>query len=159
MEAPTASMIRGWLDSAGVPYRHVTHGPTRTSEESAAARGEPLEVGAKAMLIKVDDWFALFVLSAALKVDSGAIRRHHGAKSVRFAKPEELLEQTGLGPGAVPPFGRPILPLDLYVDAGVPDLPRLAFNAASLTDSLVVATADYLRVANPAAIYEFGARG
>ncbi len=155
---PTPQDIRTWLDAAGVPYRRVTHGPTRTSEESAAARGEPLEVGAKAMLLKVDDTFALFVLSAALKVDSGVIRKRHGAKSIRFAKPDELLEQTGLVPGSVPPFGRPVLPLDLYVDAGVPDLPRVAFNAASLTESLVIATADYLRVAQPAAVYRFGAR-
>lgn len=69
-----------------------------------------------------------------------------------------MLEQTGLVPGSVPPFGRPILPLDLYVDAGVPDLPRVAFNAASLIDSLVLATADYLRVAQPAAVYAFGVR-
>ncbi len=140
-------------------YRRVTHGPTRTSEESAVARGEPLEVGAKAMVVKIDAGFALYVLSAARRVDSAAIRKRHGAKSVRFASPQELLEQTGLVPGSVPPFGRPILPLDLYVDAGVPDLPRVAFNAASLTESLVLATEDYLQVAQPREVYAFAATG
>lgn len=159
MESPTPAVIRNWLDAAGVPCRHMTHGPTRTSEESAAARGEPLEVGAKAMLIKHGEVFSLFVLSAALRIDSGAIKRRHGVKSVRFASAEELLQLTGLVPGSVPPFGRPILPFDLYLDSAVADLPRVAFNAASLTDSLVLATPDYVRAAAPAAVYPFAARG
>jgi prolyl-tRNA editing enzyme YbaK/EbsC (Cys-tRNA(Pro) deacylase) len=143
------------LDAAGVAYRHVVHGPTRTSEESAAARGEPIEVGAKAMVLKVGDAFGLFVLSAARKLDSGAIKKRIGVKSVRFATPEELLELTGLVPGSVPPFGRPVLPFDLNLESGVAALPKVAFNAGSLTESLVLATPDYLKVAKPVATFGF----
>lgn len=157
MEPITPASLRQYLDAAGVTYRHLTHGPTRTSEESAAARGEPLEVGAKALLLKVDGGFAVHVLSAARKLDSGAVKRHHGAKSVRFATPEELLSMTGLVPGSVPPFGRPLLPLDLYVDAAIGALPRVAFNAASLTESIIMSAKDYLRVAQPTGTFGFAA--
>lgn len=153
--SPTPASIRAHLDALAIPYRHVTHGPTHTSEESAAARGEPLELGAKALLIKLDDTFALFVLSAARKLDSPAVKKRHGSKSARFASREELLELTGLVPGSVPPFGPPILPFDLYVDAAVPALPRVAFNCGALTESLIMATPDYLRAADPKAIYPF----
>jgi prolyl-tRNA editing enzyme YbaK/EbsC (Cys-tRNA(Pro) deacylase) len=137
------------LDDAGVTYRTLAHEPTHTSEESARVRGEPLEVGGKALLIKLDDTFKLFVLSASRKLDSGALRRHFGAKKSRFASADELLELTGLVPGSVPPFGRPILPFDLYVDTSITANERIAFNAGTLTHSVIMQTVDYLRLAQP----------
>jgi len=139
--------LREWLDDEGVLYRFLEHGPTRTSEESAAARGEPLEIGAKALLLKADGVFVLLVLSAARRLDSKALARHLGARKTRFATPEELLEHTGLPPGAVPPFGRPIFDLPLYIDRSITLNERTAFNAGSLTASIVMPTVDYLRLA------------
>lgn len=148
--------IREWLTSEGVQFREVHHEPTRTSEDSARARGEELRVGGKALLIRVDEIFRLFVLSADRKLDSGAIRQHFGAKKTRFAKPEELAELTGLVPGSVPPFGQPILPFPLYIDPSVLENERIAFNAGSLTDSIVMPIADYCRVAG-AEVFRFAA--
>jgi len=141
--------IRIWLTRESVTFREVHHEPTRTSEESARARGEDIRVGGKALLIKVDSDFRLFILSAARKLDSGAIKSHFHAKKTRFASPEELLELTGLVPGSVPPFGAPILPLPLFVDPSVFDNDRIAFNAGSLTDSIILNIADYRRIAAP----------
>ncbi|MCC6156435.1 MAG: hypothetical protein IT350_00155 [Deltaproteobacteria bacterium] len=139
--------LRTWLAGLNVPVREVHHEPTRTSEESARVRGEELRVGGKAIVLKVDDVFALFVFSAERRLDSGAVRRELGARRTRFATPEELAEMTGLVPGAVPPFGRPILPFDLYIDPSIPRNDRIAFNAGSLTDSMILPMEDYLRVA------------
>jgi prolyl-tRNA editing enzyme YbaK/EbsC (Cys-tRNA(Pro) deacylase) len=141
--------IRAWLSNENVSFREAHHEPTRTSEESARARGEEMRVGGKALLIKVDDTFRLFVLSADRKLDSAAIKRHFGAKRTRFATPEELMEMTGLVPGSVPPFGTPILPFPLYTDPSVFENDRVAFNAGSLTDSMVIPIADYRRLALP----------
>src|SRR5665213_963950 len=113
---PMANAIREWLLREGVVFREVHHAPTRTSEESALARGEQLRIGGKALLIKVDAEFRLFVLSADRKLDSAAIRAHFQAKKTRFASPQELLQLTCLVPGSVPPFGAPILPFPLYTD-------------------------------------------
>jgi Ala-tRNA(Pro) deacylase len=132
------------LKGANIPYQHLKHSPTHTSEESAEARGESLDIGAKAMLMKADDNYSLFVLSASKKIDSKKIKTLLHARSLRFATPEELLEQTSLVPGSVPPFGRPILPFDLYVDHSIESLSRVAFNAGSLSDSIIMSTSDYL---------------
>jgi prolyl-tRNA editing enzyme YbaK/EbsC (Cys-tRNA(Pro) deacylase) len=149
--------IRRHLAGLGCGFRQVHHPPTRTSEESAAARGEPLHIGGKALLLKgEDDVFRLFVLPADARLDSQAIRQELGLRKARFASPEELLEQTGLVPGSVPPFGRPILPFDLYVDRGIVDNDRIAFNAGSLTDSIILSTEDYLRAAKPQGVFDFG---
>ena len=135
------------LDGEGVSYRRISHEPTRTSEDSARARGEALETGGKALLLKCGDGFSIFVLSAALKLDSQAVKKRLGVKSLRFATAEELMELTGLVPGSVPPFGEPVLPFPLYIDESIEANERIAFNAGSLTDSLVLGTEDYLRVA------------
>ncbi len=155
MSASILDSIRQLLDEGGVRYREVHHGPTRTSEESARARGEDIRVGGKALLMKVGDAFRLFVLSAALRVDSAAIRRRFAERKTRFATADELRELTGLVPGSVPPFGRPILPFDLCVDESITHNERIAFNAGSLTDSIIVPVEDYLRIAQPK-IFRFG---
>src|SRR5579863_8772308 len=142
-------IIREWLKGESVAFREVHHEPTRTSEESARARGEDLRVGGKALLIKVDDVYRLFVLSADRKLNSAAVKRHFSARKTRFATPEELAALTGLVPGSVPPFGRPLLPFPLYADPSVFANDRIAFNAGSLTDSIVMQTSDYRRLAAP----------
>src|SRR6266700_1203333 len=129
--------IRAWLTVESVPFREAHHEPTRTSEDSARARGEEMRVGGKALLIKVDDTFRLFILSADRKLDSNAIRQYFKAKKTRFATPDELMQLTGLAPGSIPPFGQPIIALPLFADPSVFENERIAFNAGSLTDSIV----------------------
>jgi Ala-tRNA(Pro) deacylase len=135
--------------SRGLVFREVQHEPTFTSEQSAAARGEPVEIGGKALVVKVDEVFHLFVLSAARVVDANAIRKHLGARRSRFATREELEQLTGLVPGCVPPFGRPILDLDLYADEALLHNERIAFNAGSLTHSIIMRLQDWVTVARP----------
>jgi prolyl-tRNA editing enzyme YbaK/EbsC (Cys-tRNA(Pro) deacylase) len=140
--------VRDWLRSSGVGFLEKHHQPTFTSEESAKARGEPLRIGAKALVVKVDDVFQLFVLPADRKLDSAAVKRQFAAKKLRFADAAELLALTGLVPGSVPPLGSPILELPLIADLSLLENDKIAFNAGSLTDSIIMASADYERVAS-----------
>src|SRR5262245_47034661 len=150
MNGSVLDAIRFLLRNAGIEYREINHAPTYTSVESAAVRGEPLEVGAKAILLKTDEVFRLFVLPADCKLDSGAVKRELGVRKTRFATPEELLERTGLVPGSVPPFGPPVLPFELYADPTVGAAHgRVAFNAGSLTTSVVMSVDDWRRAAKP----------
>ena len=68
--ATVLESIRALLTREAVGFRELKHEATRTSEESALARGEPLEIGGKALLMKADDGYALFVISAARRIDS-----------------------------------------------------------------------------------------
>jgi prolyl-tRNA editing enzyme YbaK/EbsC (Cys-tRNA(Pro) deacylase) len=150
MSSEILQKIHNLLNAADVAYRELEHPPTRTSAESAAVRGEHMNTGAKALLLKTDEVFRLFVLPADRKLDSGAIRRHLGVKRSRFATPDELLEMTGLVPGSVPPFGEPILPFELYADNAIGVVSkRVAFNAGSLTHSITMAAADWEKIARP----------
>lgn len=150
MSSSILETIRQLLTTEAVPFREVEHPPTLTSEDSATARGEPLYVGAKALLVKADEHYVLFVLPADMKLDSAALRRELGAKKLRFATREELAAETGLVPGSVPPFGPPILPFELLADQHVGQRgDRVAFNAGSLTNSMILAAHDWQRVARP----------
>ena len=146
---PKTRAILELLDGRGLDYRFVAHGPTRTSAESAAARGEPLEIGGKSLVLKTGGEFVLVVLSAARRLDANAVRRRRGADGARFATRDELADLTGLVPGCVPPFGPPILPLPLLLDEGLLENRRIAFNAASLEHSIVMDLADWRTLVRP----------
>lgn len=150
MSLAVLDAVRRLLAEHSIAFREIEHEPTTTSEASAAARGEPLYVGAKALLLKADERFVLFVLPADMKLDSTALKQALGVKKTRFATRDELLELTGLVPGSVPPFGAPVLPFELLADDHVGRRgDRVAFNAGSLTRSIVMSAADWERAAKP----------
>lgn len=142
--------VRELLSRGGIQYKEIPHAAASTSEESARVRGESLAVGAKALLIKTDEAFRLFVLPADMQLDAKRVKQELKIRSVRFATREELLELTGLVPGSVPPFGRPVLPFELYGDPGIGSVEdKVAFNAGSLTLSIVMKASDWKIVAEP----------
>jgi len=145
----TYKKIKEYLENNSVRFREIHHEPTRTSAESAIARGEDISIGGKAILLKINDSFKLFVLSASRKLNSSKIKEYFHVKRTRFATQEELLKITGLVPGSIPPFGSPITDLELYVDLSITANERIAFNAGSLTDSIVMNVRDYLAISSP----------
>ena len=146
--------IKKLLEEHSVLFEEMHHGPTRTSADAANARGEDIGIGGKALVLKVGDSFKLFVLSAARKMNSAKIKDYFHVKRTRFATPDELLKTTGLVPGSVPPFGNPITDLELYVDPSIIKNERIAFNAGSLTDSIVMKVKDYENLASPV-VFDF----
>ena len=141
--------IRSLLDERSIDYLVKEHPPTFTSEEAAAARGEELKIGGKALLVKCDGTFVLCVLSADRRLDSKALKQLLRVRKTRFASPEELHQLTGLVPGAVPPFGAPVISCNLLADESILENEKIAFNAGSLTTSIIMKTDDYCRTANP----------
>lgn len=150
-------------------HKRFAHPECHTSQQSLKARqtyGGETVIGAKALLIQLkpkganaNRQWAVFVLPGTTrKLNSKAIKSYLGVKSLRFATPEELSELTGgLVPGSMPPFGSTVFKaLDaLYVDTSLTQYQRIGFNAASLTESLIVNGKDYLQVAQPTAIFDF----
>jgi prolyl-tRNA editing enzyme YbaK/EbsC (Cys-tRNA(Pro) deacylase) len=140
----TLQKIYDYLDAASIVYKKIQHAPTYTSQESADARWESIDIWGKALLIKHGDQYSLFVLSASKKINNDAIKNILSYKKIRFASTEELLDITWLVPGSVPPFGRPIYTYDCYVDRSLLSHDKIAFNAWSLTNSIVMQTQDYI---------------
>lgn len=141
--------IRDRLAAAGAEVEELRHPPVTTAGEAAEVRGTPLAMGAKTIVLKIDDRFALFALSAAARIRTRHLRRGLGMRRARFADADELARLTGLRPGAVPPFGEPVLPLPLHADAALAERERIAFTPGVRDRSMIVAAEDWLRVAEP----------
>lgn len=151
---PSDSLL-ALLEASGRPFRVVEHAYAHSADEVAALRGTPLAIGGKSLVFKLQTGFALFVLSGARRTDNRLLRLHLGIQRLRFARPEELSALTELSPGCIPPFGRPLFDLPLYVDTATARQPQIAFSLASHTRSVCMATADYLAIAQPTDIYPF----
>ncbi len=156
----TPSLVRSRIEALldGVDYERIVHPPTHSAEQASEVRGTPLAIGGKSLVFKLGKRdFAMLVVSGARRTSNRAIRHGLGVQRLRFARPEELRHHTGLTPGCVPPFGRPVFDLPLYVDQGTVDQERIAFSLASHEESVVMRTADWLRIANPTRIFPFSA--
>ncbi len=136
------------LEGAGVQYRHIRHPPARDAGALAAARGLPISAGVKALVLRARGRYAVLALRADRRADNRLLRRALGAQKLRFARLEELAA-LGLAPGQVPPLGEPVLPARLLADEGIWGGEVVAFTAGTHTDSLVLATADWARLAAP----------
>lgn len=158
-------IVKHFEENKITDYKTLHHEPTKTSEESAKVRGVDLSTGGKALVLKYlnksDDMdeastFGVFVMSAFRKLHTKAIKKEFKSKNVRFANAEELAGLTdGLVPGSVPPFGKPILNMDLFVDTSIQENDIIAFNCGSLTDSIIMSTSDYFAAAQPTKIFAF----
>lgn len=166
MNYEKTQIIFDLLDRASISYHHLTHQETRTCQDSQEARaslGLGNVVGAKSILIKMKyksvNEHNVFVLPGNQKINSKTLKKYFdGLKSLRFVTPEEMADLTGgLVPGSMPPFAQQIFPrLDyLYVDNSLLEQNLIGFNVASLTQSVVLSTQDYIKVANIAAVFSF----
>jgi Ala-tRNA(Pro) deacylase len=140
--------IENLLSGRGVAYQVLRHAPVYTSEEAAAVRGTSLASGAKALVCKVDDEFVMFVVPADRKLASSAVRKQLKARSLRFASKDEVLSQTGLTPGSIPPFGS-LFNLKTCCDERLPQVGNINFNAGDHAVSICMDCADYLTVEQP----------
>ena len=138
--------IKKLLEDNEIEFKEIDHYETRTCEESAKARGEDIKYGGKTILFKDKKDYRLFVISAALQIDNNKVRKILKSQKLRFATPFELMEIAGVESGALPPFGRDILPYDLYLDESILENEIICFNAGLLTKSIIMKTEDYLKL-------------
>lgn len=136
------------LAGQAIEHRVLRHAPVFTSADAAAIRGAPLASGAKALVCKADGQFAFFVVPADRKLASKRVRASRGFKSFRFADREEVLELTGLTPGAIPPLGS-LFGLKTLCDERLGEQAVINFNAGDHAISISMSFADYLRVEQP----------
>jgi len=128
----------------------LRHHPARyTAQEVAAAEHITGEEVAKVVIVRADDAFAMCVLPATYVLDMKRAKKALGAKSVRLATEEEI---GGLFPdcevGAMPPFGAEYN-LPVYVEEHLSKDEQILVPAGTHEDSVLLAWADYERLAQP----------
>ena len=140
------------LEASAARFRVIEHPAEGRSDLVAQLRGTAPGQGAKAMLCRSKDGepaYALVVLPGDRKLDFKRVAQALGIRKATLASPEEAMATTGCAIGAIPPFvDGPSL--RLVVDpALVEQFDEIAFNAGRLDRSIVLDTADYVRIARP----------
>ena len=144
--------INALLQEAGARYRVIRHPAEGSSERVAQLRGTRVGQGAKAMLCRVKGQPGLFVLAILpgdREVDFRKVAQAVDGKKAALALPEEAVARTGCVIGAIPPFS---FSSDIRLVVDPQPLSRhaeIAFNAGRLDTSIVLAAADYERIAQP----------
>jgi Ala-tRNA(Pro) deacylase len=140
------------LERERARYRIIDHPAEGRSDLVAAIRGTSPGQGAKAMLCKSKDdgdaW-VLAILPGNRKLDFKKVAAAVGIKKATLASADEAQRKTGCVIGAIPPFS--LSPtIKLVVDpALVESFDEIAFNAGRLDKSIVLNSADYVRIAQP----------
>jgi Ala-tRNA(Pro) deacylase len=94
------------LEANGIAFRHHTHPPLFTVEESQALRGELPGGHVKNMFMKDKKgaiWLATCLEDRQIRIRD--LEKEVGAKGLSFGKEDLLWEVLGVRPGAVTPFG------------------------------------------------------
>ena len=69
--------VESLLKQHSITFQELRHEPVYTSEEAARIRGTPLASGAKALIVKGEEGFIMFVVPADRKLDShGGLATH-----------------------------------------------------------------------------------
>ena len=140
-------ILTALLDSKKFEYSVMDHEPTPTSEIAAKVRGGKLEEGAKALVLRGEGKFFMFVLPADRRLNLKSAKAIAGTKRMSLATPQEVLEITGCEIGSVPPFGN-LFNIPLFVDVNLLKNEKLDFNTGLLTRSISMNCPDYLEVAH-----------
>lgn len=141
------------LSDQGAQYRVVEHEAVGKCEAVSEIRGTELGQGAKALVCKVKGngvkKHVLAILAADQQADLSQLASHFGGLKASLASPAEVDDLTACVFGAIPPFSfHP--DLTLVADPLLFErYDEIAFNAGLLEKSVIMSSADYLRIAQP----------
>jgi nondiscriminating aspartyl-tRNA synthetase len=137
------------LKETAVPFEHLSHSPTPTSDDSSRIRQTRPEEGIKALILKgkQSKKNVMFCIPSHRKLDMKAVASLTGEKW-EFEDPAVILERFGLSIGGIPPWGN-LLNLETYFDEEIRSEARAAFNCGLLTESIIMPTADLVRLVEP----------
>lgn len=153
MSLHTFDRLISLLDAGGARYRVVDHPSAGKTEEVAKVRGTVHGQGAKGLVCHVKGngikCHVLAVLPADCQADLAALAKGVGGSRASLASPVEVAALTDCVFGAIPPFSfhdELLLVADPLLFSRFDEL---AFNAGLLERSLILATEDYRRIADP----------
>jgi Ala-tRNA(Pro) deacylase len=141
------------LAENGVPHRGIDHAPEGQTDLVSAMRGHDVRLAAKCLVLivkvgKKTTKFVLAVVPGDRKVDMKAIKQIFSATYAGFASTADAERLSGCVAGTVLPFSFSD-DLPVVADSTLFDAADMYFNAGRLDRSVVIGTADYLRLQAP----------
>lgn len=101
-----ANLAVAALQDAGVGFELVRHGPVRSAEEAAAARGVAVADLAKTIVVRrAEGDYVLVLVPGDSEISWPALRTLLGARRLSLPSADEAKEATGYERGTITPFG------------------------------------------------------
>jgi Ala-tRNA(Pro) deacylase len=144
------------LNSENARYRVMEHPPAGKCEVVSEIRGTAPGQGAKALVCKIKGngvkRYVLAILAADQQADLARLASHFGGLKASLVSPAEVQFLTSCVFGAIPPFSfHPAL--TLVADPLLFErFDEIAFNAGRLDKSIIMDTAVFLRITQPARV-------
>ncbi|NUQ63045.1 MAG: YbaK/EbsC family protein [Pirellulales bacterium] len=144
--------LKEYLDGQAIRYVCISHSPSYTAQEIAAAAHIPGRELAKTVMIKVDGKMAMAVLPASMHVDFDMLKEAAAADSVELATEEEFESMfPGCELGAMPPFGN-LYDMEVFVAEDLAEDEEIAFNAGSHTELIRMKYQDFEDLVSPVVV-------
>lgn len=144
-----ARRLHEFLDSAGVTYEVTTHDEAFAAHEVAQAEHVTGWDVAKPIMLRVADELAMIVVPAPVDVDLDKVRTVLGGADVRLAAEsefEDVFPDCELG--AHPPFGN-LYDIPVFLDETMRAREQMICRDGSHTETVTIATIDFLRLVDP----------
>jgi nondiscriminating aspartyl-tRNA synthetase len=134
------------LKKNAIAFESMHHEPVETSEQAASVRGTELGVGVKAIILrsKKGNKNIMACVPADQKLELKSLESLLIDK-FEFETPEQIKDKYGLEVGAIPPFGN-LLGLNVYFSPEISKKDKVAFNAGTRTDSIIMSGKDLVKM-------------
>lgn len=140
--------LRTHLEKMHIKYFLVSHVPARSSQYAASLLHLPGKEVAKTVVLRAGKCVVLAVLPGSYHINLEKLAAVAGAP-VELVGERECYELfPDCQPGAIPPFGE-VYGLPVYLDGALSENPEIVFCAGTLSDSIRMRNADFMRLAKP----------
>lgn len=144
-----ATKVHQFLDEHGVGYEVETHERAVSAQRLAASEHVTGWDVAKPVMLSVSGQLAMAVVPAPVEVD--LIKAHDllGGNEVRLAREDEFAQVfDDCEEGAEPPFGN-LYGVPVFLDGKMRQRDRMVCRDGSHTETVTLATDDYVRLVRP----------
>ncbi|HMK22740.1 MAG TPA: YbaK/EbsC family protein [Terriglobales bacterium] len=144
--------LKQFLDEHNIKYVVISHSVAYTAQGIAALAHIPGKELAKTVIVKLDDKFAMAVVTASRQVDLVLLKEAARAKRVELASEMEFKTKfPDCETGAMPPFGN-LYDMPVFADVALAKDEEIAFNAGSHRELVRLAWADFEKLVQPVVV-------
>lgn len=144
--------LKDFLDSQGVTYQRIDHPPAFTAQELANHCRINGDQVAKTVVIELDGNMTMLVLPATWRIRWDRLGKILDTDFISLADEDEFKNRfPQCDVGAMPPFGN-LYGMNVYCCETLSNQPEMMFAAGHHSESIRMATKDFLRLVNPVLI-------
>lgn len=141
--------LKDLLDSQGVAYACIEHPPAFTAQELAHHCKIKADQVVKTVIIELDGAMTMLVLPASWRIRWDRLGKILDTDFIDLASEAEFRDCfPNCEVGAMPPFGQ-LYGMHVYCCETLTGEPELVFAAGNHSESIRMATADFLRLVKP----------